>query len=124
MPDPRVVRCFLWGGRCGVAQCGCDDGRIYGSDGLHSVYCRALYNVQDQFEVSERVIVSLVGSLINACRDRRSSRSKRKLERKVGSGRKGTVDEEEYLLKSVTKLTTRFDGTQGASQVPSVTALL
>ncbi|RDB24885.1 Elongator complex protein 1 [Hypsizygus marmoreus] len=39
---------------------------------------------------------------------KRSSRSKRKMERKVGSGRKGTVDEEEYLLKSVTKLTTRF----------------
>ncbi|KAG6856745.1 hypothetical protein H0H87_001089 [Tephrocybe sp. NHM501043] len=37
-----------------------------------------------------------------------SSRSKRKQERKVGSGRKGTVDEEEYLLKSLTKLTARF----------------
>jgi IkappaB kinase complex, IKAP component len=44
---------------------------------------------------------------------RRSSRSKRKLERKVGSGRKGTVDEEEYLLKSVTKLVGRFTTTQG-----------
>ncbi|KAF9463531.1 pol II transcription elongation factor [Collybia nuda] len=39
---------------------------------------------------------------------KRSSRSKRKMERKVGSGRKGTVDEEEYLLKSVTKLVGRF----------------
>ncbi|KAG6809392.1 hypothetical protein H0H92_000447 [Tricholoma furcatifolium] len=37
-----------------------------------------------------------------------SSRSKRKMERKVGSGRKGTVDEEDYLLKSLTKLTARF----------------
>ena len=44
---------------------------------------------------------------------RRSSRSKRKLERKVGSGRKGTVDEEEYLLKSVAKLVGRFNTTQG-----------
>ncbi|KAF8633329.1 hypothetical protein AX17_004501 [Amanita inopinata Kibby_2008] len=40
---------------------------------------------------------------------KRSSRSKRKLERKVGSGRKGTVDEEEYLLKSITKLVARFN---------------
>ena len=28
---------------------------------------------------------------------RRSSRSKRKMERKIGSGRKGTIDEEEYV---------------------------
>ncbi|THG94781.1 hypothetical protein EW026_g6757 [Hermanssonia centrifuga] len=40
------------------------------------------------------------------------TRSKRKMERKVGSGRKGTVDEEEYLLRSVTKLVTRFNTTQ------------
>lgn len=36
------------------------------------------------------------------------------MERKVGSGRKGTVDEEEYLLKSITKLVARFNTTQGA----------
>jgi elongator complex protein 1 len=35
------------------------------------------------------------------------------MERKVGSGRKGTVDEEEYLLRSVTKLVDRFVMTQG-----------
>ena len=44
---------------------------------------------------------------------KRSSRSKRKLERKAGSGRKGTVDEEEYLLRSVTKLVERLKTTQG-----------
>ncbi|THH05467.1 hypothetical protein EW145_g4776 [Phellinidium pouzarii] len=44
---------------------------------------------------------------------KRTSRSKRKMERKVGSGRKGTVDEEEYLLKSIAKLVTRFDTIQG-----------
>lgn len=44
---------------------------------------------------------------------RRTSRSKRKMERKVGSGRKGTIDEEEYLLKSIGKLVTRFDTVQG-----------
>ncbi|TFK44978.1 IKI3 family-domain-containing protein [Crucibulum laeve] len=43
---------------------------------------------------------------------KQSSRSKRKQERKVGSGRKGTVDEEEYLLKSITKLVERFGSTQ------------
>ena len=31
----------------------------------------------------------------------------------MGSGRKGTVDEEEYLLKSITKLVARFNSTQG-----------
>ena len=45
--------------------------------------------------------------------DRRTSRSKRKMERKVGSGRKGTVDEEEYLLKSINKLVDRFNVTLG-----------
>lgn len=44
---------------------------------------------------------------------RRTSRSKRKMERKVGSGRKGTIDEEEYLLKSIGKLVPRFDTVQG-----------
>ncbi|KAJ7672113.1 IKI3 family-domain-containing protein [Mycena rosella] len=42
---------------------------------------------------------------------KRTSRSKRKIER--NAGRKGTADEEEYLLKSVTKLVTRFSTTQG-----------
>jgi len=44
---------------------------------------------------------------------KRSSRSKRKLERKVGSGRKGTVDEEEYLLNSIKKVVARYNVTQG-----------
>ncbi|KIJ66069.1 hypothetical protein HYDPIDRAFT_174791 [Hydnomerulius pinastri MD-312] len=42
-----------------------------------------------------------------------NSKTKRKMERKVGSGRKGTVDEEEYLLRSITKLVTRCAATQG-----------
>ncbi|KAJ7478610.1 pol II transcription elongation factor [Mycena galericulata] len=42
---------------------------------------------------------------------RRTSRSKRKMERKTGA--KGTADEEEYLLKSITKLVGRFKATQG-----------
>jgi elongator complex protein 1 len=44
---------------------------------------------------------------------RKSSKTKRKMERKLGSGRKGTVDEEEYLLKSLTKLVERCAATQG-----------
>ncbi|KAF9529755.1 Elongator complex protein 1 [Crepidotus variabilis] len=47
---------------------------------------------------------------------RRTSRSKRKMERKVGSGRKGTVDEEEYLLRSVKKLVDRFNATQSETR--------
>jgi elongator complex protein 1 len=35
------------------------------------------------------------------------------MERKVGSGRKGTVDEEEYLLKSLTKLAGKLTTAQG-----------
>jgi elongator complex protein 1 len=35
------------------------------------------------------------------------------MERKIGSGRKGTVDEEEYLLKSISKLVEKFAVTKG-----------
>ncbi|KAG1716214.1 hypothetical protein ID866_954 [Astraeus odoratus] len=41
-----------------------------------------------------------------------SSKTKRKMERKAGSGRRGTVGEEEYLLRSVTKLAARSAATQ------------
>lgn len=44
---------------------------------------------------------------------RRNSKTKRKMERKIGSGRKGTVDEEEYLLRAVTKLVVRWGTVQG-----------
>lgn len=54
--------------------------------------------------------------LIERC-FRRSSRSKRKLDRKVGSGRKGTIDEEEYLFKSVSKLVSRIVTIQGTSSL-------
>lgn len=40
------------------------------------------------------------------------------MERKVGSGRKGTVDEEEYLVRSVSKLVDRFLMTQGENISP------
>ena len=44
---------------------------------------------------------------------RQSSRSRRKAERKVGSGKKGTVDEEEYLLQSIVKMCSRLATVQG-----------
>jgi hypothetical protein len=44
---------------------------------------------------------------------------KSKTERKVGSGRKATVDEEEYLLKSLTKLACKLSEAQGTSSVYS-----
>lgn len=42
---------------------------------------------------------------------RRTSRSKRKLDRKAG--RKGTIQEEEYLLQSLAKLISRLDVVKG-----------
>ena len=44
---------------------------------------------------------------------RQSSRSRRKAERKVGSGKKGTADEEEYLLQSIVKMCSRLATVQG-----------
>jgi elongator complex protein 1 len=46
---------------------------------------------------------------------RRTSRSKRKLERKAG--RKGTVDEEEYLLHSINKVVDKFNIALGMDDV-------
>jgi elongator complex protein 1 len=34
------------------------------------------------------------------------------MELKIGAGRKGTVNEEEYLLNSLAKLVRRLDGTR------------
>jgi elongator complex protein 1 len=42
---------------------------------------------------------------------RRSSRAKRKADR--NTGKKGTAEEEEYLLRSVTKLLARFAASSG-----------
>ncbi len=63
-------------------------------------------------KASKQVYALVFGSYANYF-VRRSSRSKRKLDRKVGSGKKGTVDEEEYILNSITKLVTRFRTLQG-----------
>ncbi|KAF9222466.1 pol II transcription elongation factor [Gyrodon lividus] len=53
-----------------------------------------------------------VAASVTSKASKHSSKTKRKMERKVGSGRKGTVDEEEYLLKSMSKLVTRCAATQ------------
>lgn len=44
---------------------------------------------------------------------RRTSRSKRKLDMKQAAGRKGTVDEEDYILRSLGKLAARLIALQG-----------
>lgn len=60
---------------------------------------------------------------INMTITRRSSRSKRKNERKNESGRKGTADEEEYLLRSLEKLAARFNALQGEHVLVFVSSL-
>ena len=44
---------------------------------------------------------------------RRTSRSKRKLDMKQAAGRKGTVDEEQYILRLLGKLAARLIALQG-----------
>ena len=44
---------------------------------------------------------------------RRTSRSRRKLDMKQAAGRKGTVDEEQYILRSLSKLAARLIALQG-----------
>ncbi|KAJ7630747.1 pol II transcription elongation factor [Roridomyces roridus] len=73
---------------------------------------RNLHNVDAMTDVSMPVTAFTRYTVAHSSSSsKRTSRSKRKLERKVG--RKGTADEEEYLLKSITKLVGRFHATQG-----------
>ncbi|KAI0828044.1 IkappaB kinase complex IKAP component [Trametes gibbosa] len=93
-------------------------------DAFYGVEDTDLHNVDVMTDISMAPTMftryTVAPSAMSKTSSKRSSRSKRKLERKVGSGRKGTVDEEEYLLKSVSKLVTRFNVTQtdGASLLP------
>ena len=41
----------------------------------------------------------------------------------MGSGKKGTIDEEEYLLQSITKLAGRLAASQGLSGDSKITGL-
>ncbi len=87
---------------------------FYGTEDL------AVHNVDvmtdaSAFTAFTRYTVAPTTSAPSRATTKRSSRSKRKMERKVGSGRKGTVDEEEYLLKSLTKLAGKLSEAQGAS---------
>ncbi|KAL6305119.1 IkappaB kinase complex IKAP component [Sparassis latifolia] len=85
-------------------------------DAFYGVEDMDLHNVDVMTDVSMAATTftryTVAPSAVSRTTSKRSSRSKRKMERKVGSGRKGTVDEEEYLLKSVTKLVGRFNTVQ------------
>ncbi|KAH9039879.1 IkappaB kinase complex IKAP component, partial [Lactarius pseudohatsudake] len=92
---------------------------FYGTEDL------AVHNVDvmtdaSAFTAFTRYTVAPTSSAPSRATTKRSSRSKRKMERKVGSGRKGTVDEEEYLLKSLTKLAGKLSEAQdeAAALVP------
>lgn len=87
---------------------------FYGTEDL------AMHNIDvmtdaSAFTAFTRYTVAPTTSGQSRATTKRTSRSKRKMERKVGSGRKGTVDEEEYLLKSLTKLAAKLSEAQGAS---------
>ncbi|KAJ8489069.1 hypothetical protein ONZ51_g3188 [Trametes cubensis] len=88
-------------------------------EAFYGVEDTELHNVDVMTDISMAPTMftryTVAPSAMSKTSSKRSSRSKRKLERKVGSGRKGTVDEEEYLLKSVSKLVTRFNTTQADS---------
>ncbi|KAK1230942.1 putative elongator complex protein 1 [Marasmius sp. AFHP31] len=89
--------------------------KIEEPDEFYGVEDTALHNVDVMTDVSMAPTAFTRYTVAPSTASRtskKSSRSKRKAERKVGSGRKGTVDEEEYLLKSVTKLTARFSATR------------
>ncbi|KAL0568757.1 putative elongator complex protein 1 [Marasmius crinis-equi] len=89
--------------------------KIEEPDEFYGVEDTALHNVDVMTDVSMAPTAFTRYTVAPSTASRaskKSSRSKRKAERKVGSGRKGTVDEEEYLLKSVTKLMSRFNATK------------
>jgi elongator complex protein 1 len=92
---------------------------FYGTEDL------AMHNVDvmtdaSAFTAFTRYTVAPTTSAPSRATTKRTSRSKRKMERKVNSGRKGTVDEEEYLLKSLNKLAGKLSEAQdeAAALVP------
>ncbi|RPD57919.1 IkappaB kinase complex IKAP component [Lentinus tigrinus ALCF2SS1-6] len=93
--------------------------KIEEPDAFYGVEDTDLHNVDVMTDISMAPTMftryTVAPSAVSKTSSKRSSRSKRKLERKVGSGRKGTVDEEEYLLKSVSKLVARFNTVQADS---------
>ncbi|KAI0629477.1 IkappaB kinase complex IKAP component [Trametes polyzona] len=88
-------------------------------EAFYGVEDTELHNVDVMTDISMAPTMftryTVAPSAMSKTSSKRSSRSKRKLERKVGSGRKGTVDEEEYLLKSISKLVARFNAIQADS---------
>ncbi|KAH9022450.1 IkappaB kinase complex IKAP component [Lactarius hengduanensis] len=92
---------------------------FYGTEDL-SVHNVDVMTDASAFTAFTRYTVAPTSSAPSRATTKRSSRSKRKMERKVGSGRKGTVDEEEYLLKSLTKLAGKLSEAQdeAAALVP------
>ncbi|KAJ3966250.1 IkappaB kinase complex IKAP component [Lentinula raphanica] len=89
-------------------------------DEFYGVEDTALHNVDVMTDVSMAPTAftryTVAPSTIASKSSKRSSRSKRKMERKVGSGRKGTIDEEEYLLRSIGKLVVRFGTTRNEAK--------
>ncbi|TDL16914.1 IkappaB kinase complex, IKAP component [Rickenella mellea] len=88
-------------------------------DAFYGIDDPALHNVDVMTDASMPATAFTrytVAPTANSRSSKRTSRSKRKMERKVGSGRKGTVDEEEYILSSITKLSARFDAVQGDAE--------
>ncbi|KAH8980756.1 IkappaB kinase complex IKAP component [Lactarius hatsudake] len=92
---------------------------FYGTEDL-TVHNVDVMTDASAFTAFTRYTVAPTSSAPSRATTKRSSRSKRKMERKVGSGRKGTVDEEEYLLKSLTKLAGKLSEAQdeAAALVP------
>ncbi|GLB37914.1 hypothetical protein LshimejAT787_0409650 [Lyophyllum shimeji] len=85
--------------------------KIEEPDAFYGTEDAALHNVDVMTDVSMAPTAFTrytVAPTIASRSSKLSSKTKRKMERKIGSGRKGTVDEEEYLLKSLTKLAGRF----------------
>ncbi|KAG7449880.1 Elongator complex protein 1 [Guyanagaster necrorhizus] len=89
--------------------------KVEAPDAFFGVEDTALHNVDVMTDVSMPYTAFTRYTAAPSATSRsskQSSRSKRKQERKVGSGRKGTVDEEEYLFKSVAKLVVKFTSTR------------
>lgn len=86
--------------------------KVEDPDAFYGTEDATLHNVDVMTDVSmpatEFTRYTVAPTSVSRSSSKRSSRSKRKLDRKVGSGRKGTIDEEEYLFKSVSKLVSRI----------------
>ena len=106
--DRHILHCRY---RTSTGGCRCGDQRDYRSHGFYKVHCSAHYRFHTVYQ-DDRVS-QLQKSHGQQLTVSQTNKSKHKKSRKRAAGRKGTVDEYDYLIASIGRLVIRVDEKSG-----------